>query len=342
LTHRFLSRDDPAGPVKPFNHRVPWFDEDNRLYRVFEFLQAGFSEDGRTPGKVNLNTVWDPETFFALCDPQPSNHFTAADVQAVYANLVSLRTPKGVPGPADRPFLGTAVGRSPAPEDSSYPAGGDPLFPGGSGINDTLLRSAVRGGGAGTPRLLQVPAAEHPYLQDELLTKIWSRVTTRSNVFAVWVTAGFFEVTDETTRPVKLGAEVGRAEGRHARHRLFAVVDRTNLTLSGEAAFAFPSLGAVAAPGPAEVAVPRLGGASGGHPWHIRAGSRLVVDLGPNQETVTVTGVSARSSPPTFRATFGKAHAGGFLITNAGNPGPRGRFDPRAHPAVVPYFSVIQ
>jgi hypothetical protein len=87
------------------------------------------------------------------------------------------------------------------------------------------------------------------------------------------------------------------------------------------------------------VAVPRLSGA--GDPWTIRVGSRVVVDVGPRQEVVVVTGVNAASTPPTLQATFGKDHAAGFLITNMGNPGPRAWFDPRAHPAVVPYFSVI-
>jgi hypothetical protein len=41
--------------------------------------------------------------------------------------------------------------------------------------------------------------------------------------------SAFFEVTDEAARPVKLGAEVGRAEGRQVRHRLFGVVDRSLL-----------------------------------------------------------------------------------------------------------------
>jgi hypothetical protein len=245
LTHRFLSRDRLNGPPKAFNHRVPWFDQSNRLYRVFEFLQthdrmAGVSPGGRIPGKVNVNTVWDRETFRALCDPQPANHFTTADVDAVYARLAALRTPEGVPGSADRPFLGMAVGNSPGPGDSLYPPGGDPLFPDGSGIGDTLLRPAYTGGDPDSPRLFQVPGAAHPYLQDQLLNKIYNHLTTRSNVFAVWVTVGFFEVTDDTVRPVRLGAEVGKAEGRHVRHRMFAVVDRSNLTLSGGAGFPPP------------------------------------------------------------------------------------------------------
>src|SRR5439155_10003881 len=58
---------------------------------------------------------------------------------------------------------------------------------------------------------------------------------------AVWCTVGYFEVVDETVRPVKLGSEVGRSENRHIRHRFFSVIDRSGLQL-----FNTSSLNAVA------------------------------------------------------------------------------------------------
>ena len=112
---------------------------------------------------------------------------------------------------------------------------GNPLPPGsnGTGLNNTLLRSATPGGPGNTPRLFQGTVggtpAPHPYLQDQLLAKLFNNVTTRSNVFAVWVTVGFFEVTDSNSRPVKLGAEIGKKENRQMRHKMFAIIDRSSL-----------------------------------------------------------------------------------------------------------------
>jgi hypothetical protein len=225
LTQRFLTGD---AADQHFTHLAPWFDSSRRLYRLFEFLdipdrvaRGDTGVSGRVAGKVNLNTIWDPETLLALCDPQPANAFTAADVAGIYNRLLALRTPGGVPGADDRPFRSLATG---------FTAPGDTQYPQGSGIDDTLLRSFE----GGARRLFEpdLPAGDprqHPYLRHQLLTKLFGNFTPRSNVFAVWLTVGFFEVTDDTARPVKLGREIGLSNARFARHRLFAIVDRSVL-----------------------------------------------------------------------------------------------------------------
>ncbi len=326
LTQRFIAPNAGGLPVK-FGHRAPWLDDgraaggpSHRLYRLFEFLEtapqaAGVAAGGRIPGKINLNTVWDPETFRALCDAQPSNSFGDALVDDLFALLLydgrpnavngSLRrTPGPVPGPDDHPFGSLAAG--------TYPSG-DAQVPSGGGAGDTLLRLQPPSGGI------------HPYLDAELLTKVFNHLTTRSNVFAVWVTVGFFEVTDDTTRPVKLGAEIGRAEGRHVRHRMFAIVDRTNLSIASDvAALVQPvpptglpwtvAVTAVAGTTPLALTGPAV-------PWSIRPGSVLVVDVGANQESVEVLAVNPTNNPPLLTAVFARPHAAGASIALADTPG---------------------
>jgi hypothetical protein len=76
-------------------------------------------------------------------------------------------------------------------------------------------------------------------LEKSLLTKIFEHLTTRSNVFAVYMTVGYFEVKDDTQKPELLGDEIGVlrdgtggiVENKAIRHRMFAIIDRTNLTL---------------------------------------------------------------------------------------------------------------
>jgi hypothetical protein len=326
LTQRFVGTDGAGQPVK-FGHRAPWLDEgrspgapSHRLYRLFEFLEAGASSagvapGGRSPGKINLNTVWDPEVFQALCDAQPSNYFRESDVEAVFTALLYdplgrstepyRRTQGLTPDADDRPLQGLAVG--------TYPASDGPLR-GDGGVEDSFLR------------LQPAASGVHPYLDRELLTKIFNQVTVRSNVFAVWLTVGFFEVTDDTVRPVKLGAEIGRAEGRNVRHRMFAIIDRTNLSVASCVTSLAQPL--AAAPGARQtVAVNALGGTTplplGGPDvrWGIRAGTRLVVDTGANQEAVEVLAVNPGVPRPTITAVFTRPHPAGAPISLADTPG---------------------
>jgi hypothetical protein len=200
--------------VGPPGQRPVWFKADFlRPHRKFTIDPLTVSE--RLPGKINLNTVWDEEVFQALCDANPANSFNANTVRTTFNHLIASRStgPGHVPGLGDRPFLGLAVG-----------LGGDGNE---GGRQHTLLRSPPRR--LGDPPILAVAGRSHPYQTYELLTKIFNSTTTRSNVFAVWLTVGFFEVTNDAKRPIELGPEIGRAEGRHVRHRMFAVVDRSVL-----------------------------------------------------------------------------------------------------------------
>ncbi|MCI0461853.1 MAG: hypothetical protein L0Z62_33295 [Gemmataceae bacterium] len=333
LTQRFLSLDK-EGQVRKFGQRAPWLDDGRapgapsaRLYRLLEFLEtgsraAGVAAGGRRAGKINLNTVWDPETLRALWDAQASNSFPKIEADRIFEQFLYDQRPTSMPNPLrrtqglipsaeDRPFWGLAPG--------VYPSG-DQQFPTGGGIEDTFLR-------------LQSPATEiHPYLDHEGLTKVFNHLTTRSNLFAVWLTVGFFEVTDDTTRPVMLGAEVGRAENRQVRHRLFAVVDRTNLSIAS----CLASLAGPIVPppppdhldaGPRTVAVSALHGfttlpLTGPRiSWRIQAGTTLVVDTGANQEVVQVLAVNALGTPPTLTAVFTKPHALGTPLALAHLPG---------------------
>jgi hypothetical protein len=93
-----------------------------------------------------------------------------------------------------------------------------------------------------------------------------------------------------------------------------------------------------------------LAGEYDGIPWKIQPGMKLLLDVGPNQEVVTVQRRQFILDPVTatgsFRVVVTKAHASDFLITNTllGNPGPQPRFNPRdpTYSAIVRYLSIIQ
>ncbi len=395
LTQQFVLGSDnlanPANVANVFRHYAPWLEAPyvaqtnpwasglpsqaatmHRLYRLFEFLECGgraFGIDplGRNSGKVNINTVWDPEIFQALCDPNSSNYVnTAATVNAIFGQMLQSRSPNYVanatnplmaigptnvnPPPTgyqvDMPFQGLATGASPAANDPQYPTG--------KGIQNTLLRPSSAGNGN---LLLEKPvdtAATHPYLRTQLLTKIFNNVTTRSNVFAVFLTVGFFEVTNANASPPTLGPEVGRSEGRQVRHRMFAIVDRTNMSVFSTTAAPGWSVTVTPATGPQTVPI-QLVKMSGpnpntGVPWQVQAGMRLVYEPGtPNEETVVVQLQNGK-----LVGTFTKSHpyqpgnpyppvTGSATITviQRGNPGPWKRYDPRQDPGVVLYYNII-
>jgi hypothetical protein len=298
----------------------------------------------RVPGKVNINTIWDPETIQGLCDKQPSNNFSTANVfnlgtptaAGMYHNLLQWRTPllastqapagalpAGTPATTlitgfDIPYRGFTpgfAGYPQVPADPLHPP--DPQYPGpqypasipggsptGSNVTSTLLRPtnpSLPGQAAGTPWFdLQSGAnpAASPYLRNEMLDKIAGNLTTRSNVFAVWLTVGFFEVTSAPgVQPPQLGAEIGRAENRHVRHRMFAVIDRTNLLMQQTADPATPSPGLLAAGIPSVPVLSALQPVTG---VQNNAPTNLPVILPPGSK---LTGVAQLQTAPPYSPT---------------------------------------
>jgi hypothetical protein len=303
----------------------------------------------------------------------------------IFANVMQLRSPtyyntgnyNGSLGSVnmgnatdDRPFWPLSVGlfapQTPAPPPITQ------QFPMGLSVQtDTLLRLGPTAA-AGTPQalLFQNPSDAttspgagntpptpnpnywHPYLQTQLLTKLYNNVTTRSNCYAVFLTVGFFQVTNTATSPPTLGAEIGRSEGRQVRHRMFALVDRTNLSV-----FSSTFLGVPNPPNPTYLPVSNVSSTNGpqtvqaafgtvvptnssaGTPA-ITAGMTLVIEPDTdNEETVLL---QAGTTPATFQATFYRNHAINVPVILRGNPGPwLTPYDLRKDPFVVRYFSII-
>jgi hypothetical protein len=368
--------------------------QSHRLYRLFEFLECGdraYGVDGlgRKPGLVNINTVWDPEPLQAIIDANPSIGITSLPPQSppvntsdpiisVFQNLLNSRTPSNATATPlsaiDRPFLplsiGFDLGTSTAPALKQYPNNGTRV------TQDTLLRLANQTAGTTTPQtfLFQNPtdgssvtattSVPHPYLQTQILNKLYNNVTTRSNVFAVWLTVGFFEVNDPTTVPPSLGAEIGRSEGRQVRHRMFAIVDRTNLNVFSTQFASVVTAGNPPPVVPQAILIPSPTNQSTAAPqtvtvqlvippitinpftgmsWTLQAGMSVVFDPSTdNEETVVLQAPPAGAGPGQFQATFYKSHLPGATVMQRGNPGPwTTRYDPRLDPMVVPHYNII-
>lgn len=74
---------------------------------------------------------------------------------------------------------------------------------------------------------------KNPYFRYEAFQRLGNLVTTRSNVYAVWVTVGYFEVQQVPADPVvypdgyRIVREIGSDAGHVKRHRGFFLIDRT-------------------------------------------------------------------------------------------------------------------
>jgi hypothetical protein len=271
--------------------------------------------------------------------------FKSALIDPIFKALIAHRSPNGVPGPGDRPYLSLATGHA------QISGAGDAVSAARQrGLDDTLLRLTRPGNDEETSTLMLEPLrddpfADHPYRRFELLNKIYNNLTVRSNVFAIWMTVGFFEVEDDQTLPVRLGAEIGRQENRHVRHRMFAIVDRTNLTMLTTTTGADNLL-----PGTTQQ-VFDVNGLNGLLPqttgltrasnlqWEIKP--NMVLTFEPNTNNEESATVLAGALPGRLQVRLFRSHPKGSAVIVRGNPGPHFRYNPRNDTGVVPYLAII-
>ena len=234
---------------------------------------------------------------------------------------------------------------------------------------------------AGTPLVPGVPVGApdrtvsgsvHPLVRLEMLDKILNQSTIRSNVFGVWLTVGFFEVTDSTSLPVKLGGEIGAAAGRQTRYKLFSLVDRTRITAFETSATGPITQDAInnafnsntgdygSLPVPIDTATPfkqpvtnaptniepRTGKAvnllalASAQASAQAPAQGLVLTIDPDtvdEETVEATIISGQLSAP-----FRRPHLLGAKIISRGNPGPMKDYKVNDDSAVVFYWTILE
>ena len=175
----------------------------------------------RRPGKVNINTVSDNAVWTAINGGNATNGFSSLDLTSGLHGLRDVQM-----GPTDfAGFLGSAEGRTLIPGgDSDMVAGkgssGTPFEVGTPGVpfDATSSESSFDGIDNATHDI-----AGTAFFRNEFRQRLTSLTTTRSSVFSIWITVGYFEIDDQG----RIGSEVGNDTGETKRDRAFFMVDRS-------------------------------------------------------------------------------------------------------------------
>ena len=242
-----------------YNHLLNFFESgDNtaNFQRIFDYLHSpsaysgaytylnplmfgsGFGTDElhppfnrvsnfRDPGKININTIFDPAVYVGLMNGHLGPSYTNwIDSRRGYGgaggNLISFN--------ANMPSLFSNPIR---------PAGSGDIVPLPGLERSDVELSLLRNNQAGTQALIASNytdqarnARRNSSFKYQSLQRMDNLVTGRSNVFGVWVTMGYFEVAATPPSSVnpdgyQLGQEVGADRGDIRRHRAFYMIDRS-------------------------------------------------------------------------------------------------------------------
>jgi hypothetical protein len=188
----------------------------------------------REPGRINLNTLYDQAVWNALWGSHPA--------PMTFAEFIDSRRGYGAAG-SGLFFLDS---NAPTVFANPYRASGTSLLippdsSGGTGlgrleVDSTLLRTNRTSMGVTAPVAGDVPrmlnsltdlsrnSDRNAFFSYQAMQRLSNLVTCRSNVYAIWITIGYFEY-DPTNG--QLGQEVGIDTGTVTRNRAFYIIDRT-------------------------------------------------------------------------------------------------------------------
>ena len=230
----------------------------------------------REPGRINLNTISSSDVFMGMLNFQPGlatqNTWTKFFISRSgdpKKTVPDMTINAAWPSRFMHPFRSAGGAWLTPPL-----ANGQPAFPSRE-INATLMRedptlsgrpllqvddvtmNTMTSNAGGTPDrfgtdvaayqpngLASVDFNRSPYFRYQGLQKLAGVATTHSNVFAIWITVGYFEVTPATAAQLatkdalgntgtiypdgyQLGEELGADTGDVVRHRAFYIFDRS-------------------------------------------------------------------------------------------------------------------
>jgi hypothetical protein len=213
----------------------------------------------REPGRINLNTIFSEDVWTGLMDFFPDmatagwrwSEFVASRRGYAGTNIWDFDTHGAYPTRFAQPFRSFAGGEM-VPLDGLRPQ---------REIDATLLRSQTLLDSttpSNQPLFEYNPATQqpynntirNPYFRYQGLQRLGNLVTTRSNVYAIWITVGYFEVEPVPSPDFRrynpggaewtaaqyqavypdgyaLGPELGIETGEVQRHRAFYIFDRS-------------------------------------------------------------------------------------------------------------------
>jgi hypothetical protein len=247
---RFVGTDIELDPQQMAG--LPAYDTTKKEQLLMSYLHPPFNRvsNYRDPGRININTIasdfdTDPSSMIwnGVLNQSPTDavgptwNLVAQSRQGAAAfstNTTPTRFTNpfrssagsslmmsGINNATDRQDVDVTVLRSETPE-SNNAAAVLPLFK------------------YNTPGVLQTDTTRNPYFRTKNLQRLNNLVTTRSNVYAIWITVGYFEVRPPVlTGPptprmaewypdgYELMQEMGSDTGEVVRHRAFYIYDRS-------------------------------------------------------------------------------------------------------------------